>query len=268
MPSFTDQMQRTIELDTFPKRIVSLVPSQTELLYDLGLEEEVIGITKFCIHPENWFRTKKRVGGTKQINRESIDALKPDLIIGNKEENERIQIESLTEAYPVWMSDIETLDDALDMMRSVGKITNREAKANQFADEIKNRFQQIESLKNQFPVKRTAYFIWRNPWMAAGKDTFINHLLTWCKFENVFTHEASRYPEITNEMLRTANPELILLSSEPYPFKEKHINELQTLLPQAKIELVDGELFSWYGTRLLHTPQYLEALRKKVDSLF
>ncbi len=264
MPSFTDQMQRTIALDAFPKRIVSLVPSQTELLYDLGLEEEVIGITKFCIHPESWFRTKKRIGGTKQINRESIDALKPDLIIGNKEENERTQIEALAEAYPVWMSDIETLDDALDMMRSIGTITNREAKAKLFADEIKNRFQQIESLKNQFSAKRTAYFIWRNPWMAAGNNTFINHLLLRCNFENVFTNEASRYPEITDEMLRAANPELVLLSSEPYPFKEKHINELQTLLPQAKIELVDGELFSWYGTRLLHTPHYLEALRKKV----
>ncbi|MGL4597231.1 MAG: cobalamin-binding protein [Bacteroidia bacterium] len=264
MPTFTDQMQRTLALDGFPKRIVSLVPSQTELLYDLGLEEEVIGITKFCIHPENWFRNKKRVGGTKQINREIIDVLQPDLIIGNKEENERTQIEALAQSYPVWMSDIENLSESLEMIRQLGKLTNREEKANQLAEEIDKRFQQIAALKDQYTTKRTAYFIWRKPWMAAGNSTFINHLLAWCNFENVFTDLESRYPEISDDMLRAANPELILLSSEPYPFKEKHIAELQHLLPDAKIELVDGELFSWYGSRLLHTPDYLEALRKKI----
>ena len=125
-----DQMHRKIHLPRFPlRRIISLVPSQTELLYDLGLEEEVVGITKFCVHPPEWFQSKARVGGTKTIHFEKIKALQPDLIIGNKEENEREQIEALAECFPVWMSDIATLEDALDMMLRVGALVDRPEQA-------------------------------------------------------------------------------------------------------------------------------------------
>jgi ABC-type Fe3+-hydroxamate transport system substrate-binding protein len=255
MLSFTDQMGHTISPENPPQRIISLVPSQTELLADLGLEDEVVGITKFCIHPENWFRTKTRIGGTKQFNFEKIAALKPDLIIGNKEENEKEQIEKLMADYPVWMSDIRTLDQACNMILELGKITNRAEKSKAISDEIILRFQ---TLKNSLPVhspKKVAYFIWKNPWMVAGGNTFIDQMLGICNWQNVFS-ENGRYPEITLDDLKKADPEIVLLSSEPYPFKEKHIAELLEVLPVAKILTVDGEMFSWYGTRLLQAPQY------------
>jgi ABC-type Fe3+-hydroxamate transport system substrate-binding protein len=244
-----------------PKRIVSLVPSQTELLFDLGLEEETAGITKFCVHPEAWFRSKARVGGTKTIDIEKVRALQPDLIIANKEENVKEQIETLTEIAPVWVSDIHNLDDALNMIRTVGQLTDRFEKAELIAKLINHRF---DELQKNLPKKdnKTLYLIWRKPWMSIGQDTFIHHIMSQAGLENV-CKESSRYPELNDEDIIQLNPSVVLLSSEPYPFKEKHIAELQSLLPQAKIILADGELFSWYGSRLLHTPEYLRQLLQR-----
>ncbi|MDX5347957.1 MAG: helical backbone metal receptor, partial [Hymenobacteraceae bacterium] len=244
MTVFTDQMNRQVSLPQPPHRIVSLVPSQTELLFDLGLEERVVGVTKFCIHPQEKVQQKTKIGGTKNFNFEKIDELKPDLVIGNKEENYQEGIEKLAEKYPVWMSDIFTLDDALEMMQQIGKLTQTEAKANELAEEISRQFSQLRPCS--CPL-RTAYFIWKNPYMSIGHHTFIDHILQRCGFFNVFAENA-RYPEVTPEQLQQAKPELILLSSEPYPFKEKHIAEFKELCPQAQVKVVDGELFSWYGS--------------------
>ena len=139
MPVFTDQLGRTVDLPNPPQRIISLVPSQTELLYSLGLGEAVVGITRFCTHPETWFRQKARIGGTKAIDPARVDALRPDLIIANKEENEKPQVEALATRYPVWTSDIKTLDDALDMIRSIGAITAKLRPARILAAEIAQR---------------------------------------------------------------------------------------------------------------------------------
>lgn len=258
MPLFTDQLGRTISLDRPPRRIISLVPSQTELLYTLGLEEEVAGITKFCVHPQQWFRTKTRIGGTKDIRPEIIDALQPDLIVANKEENDRAQVEQLFPRYPVWISDIATLADALQMIRSVGELTGKTTPALSLAEEITRRF---AALGSPAPSPRTAYFIWRNPWMVAGGDTFIQDMLTHAGFTNIF-RDQPRYPAIELESLAGSGCELVLLSSEPYPFREKHIGEIRAVLPEASIRLVDGEVFSWYGSRLLQAPAYLQELRE------
>jgi ABC-type Fe3+-hydroxamate transport system substrate-binding protein len=263
--NFTDQLGRTITLEKIPQRIISLVPSQTELLADLRLEKEVIGITKFCIHPESWFRSKIRIGGTKQFSFEKIAALNPDLIIGNKEENEQEQIEALMKLYPVWMSDIKTLEDAEVMIKSVGELTGKKSEGEIFAEKIKSQFDIFKNQISGFKKRRVAYFIWKNPWMVAGENTFIDHLLKLCGWENVFTGMKSRYPEISLQDLFEKSPELILLSSEPYPFKEKHVAELNVVLPDAKILTVDGELFSWYGTRLLHSPSYFLDLMNSLE---
>jgi ABC-type Fe3+-hydroxamate transport system substrate-binding protein len=263
---FTDQMGRTISLEATPRRIISLVPSQTELLADLGLEAEVAGITKFCIHPDSWFRSKTRIGGTKQFDLEKIAALQPDLIIGNKEENERDQVETLMQHFPVWMSDIRDLDGSLAMIRGIGEITGRSEKANSIAAEIEKRFAEFRTQEKNFIPKRVAYFIWKNPWMTAGGDTFIDSMLRLCGWENIFSSNG-RYPEVTLDELKNATPDLVLLSSEPYPFKEKHIAELQAVLPEAKILTVDGELFSWYGSRLLHSPEYLLQLQRTISTM-
>ncbi len=243
-----------------PRRIISLVPSQTELLYDLGLNEEVVGITKFCIHPAHWFADKKRIGGTKTLNLQKIDDLKPDLIIGNREENTREQIEVLSERYPVWMSEVNDLDSALEMIRGIGSITDRPAKAASIAQEINDRFSELSNLVARQPRRvRAAYLIWRKPFMVAASGTFVHHMMELAGLDNTFTH-LSRYPEVAAVDLQAANPEWILLSSEPYPFQEKHINEIQEHCPNSRVILVNGEMFSWYGSRLLHSAQYFREI--------
>jgi ABC-type Fe3+-hydroxamate transport system substrate-binding protein len=248
-------LTETAQLDHIPRRIISLVPSQSELLSDLGLEQQTVGITKFCVHPDTWFRTKQRVGGTKTVNMEAIRQLGPDLIIANKEENVQEQVELLAREYPVWLTDISNLDDALQMINDIGALTGKNEKARDIRQQISSSF---SSLNPAMPVN-CAYLIWSKPYMAAGGDTFIHDMLTRCGFNNVFA-DKMRYPEINTSELQAANCELLLLSSEPYPFKQKHIDELAQQLTDVQVMLVDGEMFSWYGSRLLQAPAYFQEL--------
>ena len=240
-----------------PKRIISLVPSQTELLYHLGLDDEVVGITKFCVHPQTWFRTKTRIGGTKNIDIEKIKALQPDLVIANKEENVKEQIEALQQFTSVYVSDISTLADAKQMIIQVGELVTKKEEAKQLAETIEQKFALLQNI-HQATIP-AAYLIWSNPFMAAGGDTFINNMMEYCCFENIFQNK-NRYPEINVEHLNENGCKLLLLSSEPFPFKQKHVEALQPLLPNTKILLVDGEMFSWYGSRLLLAPDYFKQL--------
>jgi ABC-type Fe3+-hydroxamate transport system substrate-binding protein len=261
--SFTDQMGREITINFPPKRIISIVPSQTELLFDLGLDREIIGLTKFCIHPIEKFAERTKVGGTKKLNIDLIKDLKPDLIIGNKEENTQSDIEELSEYFPVWMSDICTLDDAMKTIGEIGALVNREPEASYLNHLISAGFNDLKTLALQHRIdKKIAYLIWRKPYMAAGKNTFIDDILLTNGMTNMIKQE--RYPTITLDELKTLNCELILLSSEPYPFGEKHIEEIQAVIPDAKIMLVDGEMFSWYGSRLVKAVQYFFEFQKEL----
>jgi ABC-type Fe3+-hydroxamate transport system substrate-binding protein len=262
MPRFiTDMLGRVLTVPEQPLRIVSLVPSQTELLADLGLDAEVVGITKFCVHPERWFRTKPRIGGTKDVRPERVAVLKPDLILANKEENIQAQVDVLSGMAPVWVSDIHTLDDALEMIRQIGELVNRAEAAQTITQGIQTGFATLHT--SRVP-ERVAYAIWRAPWMWAGGDTFIQDLLQRCGWENVFA-DTARYPERSLEALAQLQPDRVLLSSEPYPFREQHLAEIRAVLPQARIQLVDGELFSWYGSRLQQSPAYFRHLLGAAD---
>ncbi len=261
---FTDQMGRAVAVPFPPQRIVSLVPSQTALLYDLGLGERVVGITKFCVHPPEWFHTKTRIGGTKQIHIDRIAALQPDLVIGNKEENTQEQILALAERFPVWMSNVQTLPDALAMIQAIGQVTDTEQQAHEWAGRIEHAFGQLAVQIASQPRRRAAYLIWRRPWMAVASGTFIHEMMTLGGWENAFAH-LERYPEISERQLAQAQPDYVLLSSEPYPFAQKHIAEVRALCPQAKVLLVNGEMFSWYGSRLLQAAAYLRALLEEAD---
>ena len=261
-----DQMQQKVKIPTQPCRIISLVPSQTELLFYLGLDKEVVGITKFCIHPHVMFKSKPRVGGTKKYDFEKIKSLKPDLIIGNKEENDQAQIELLKKEYPIWMSDIFTLEDALEMILEIGKMVNKKSAANKLIKNIKISFEQCRQVIRQLSHRpRAAYLICKNPTMIAASQTFINEMLQIAGFENIFDSEY-RYPQVSDKKLAVTKPDVILLSSEPFPFNEKHVNEIQIICPNAEIRLVDGEIFSWYGNRLLLAGSYLKNLRLSIDN--
>lgn len=253
----TDQLQRTIRFETTPKRIVSLVPSQTELLCDLGLEDNLVGVTKFCVHP-NYIKSKSEVvGGTKHIHIEKIKALQPDIVLCNKEENTKAIVEACKSLAIVHVSDIFTLNDNLALIQQYGKIFDKNIEATKLIETISNEAEIFQNyIKSKRPYK-TAYFIWRLPWMMAGKNTFIDFFLHLNKFENIT--DKARYPEIDLNVNKEV--ELVLLSSEPFPFKEKHKKELQRHYPKAKILLVDGEMFSWYGSRLTKAFAYFKSLR-------
>jgi len=256
----TDQLQKPILLTSVPKRIVSLVPSQTEFLAAIGLDEEVIGITKFCVHPNHWFHSKQRIGGTKNIDIEKVRSLQPDLVIANKEENVLEQVRELEKIAPVWTSDIHSIEDALYMMQNIGALTGKTAEAISLIKTIEEKRVLLQKqINNKKKRLRVAYLIWKDPYMAAGGDSFIDTMLQACGWENCLGNRM-RYPEISLSELQELQPDLILLSSEPYPFQRKHIAELEQVLPGTKIILANGEMFSWYGSRMADAFDYFRKM--------
>jgi ABC-type Fe3+-hydroxamate transport system substrate-binding protein len=262
MATYTDQTGNSIMLAGAPRRIVSLVPSQTELLFHLGLEDAVVGITKFCVHPQTWFRNKTRIGGPKQVHIETVKALAPDLIIANKEENLQKEVMELAAFCPVWTSDISDLQQALEMIATVGAMTGTTAKASAITSKIQQAFAALSSCS---PCIRSTYLIWQQPYMTVGSDTFIHDMLSRCGFENMYKDQ-QRYPVTTIEDIRQAGCQLLLLSSEPFPFQQSQLETLQLELPDTSILLVDGEMFSWYGSRLLLAPAYFRSVIHEVNT--
>ena len=256
MINIQDHTGKLIYLPSPPQRIISLVPSQTELLYDLALNERVVGVTKFCVHPQQWFNTKKRIGGTKKINIDIAKSLDPDLIIANKEENTKEQIELLEKLCPVFTTNVFDLSSAMRMIQDIGIITQTNKAAGILSASINEKFNAL-SIDQSL---RALYLIWKNPYMAAGGDTFISDMMKYAGLVNCIASK-QRYPEFSVQEIIDLNPDIILLSSEPYPFTEIHINEIRSFLPTACIILVNGEYFSWYGSRLRFTPSYLKELQ-------
>ena len=240
-----------------------MVPSQTELLFDLGLDAEIIGLTKFCVHPIAKFAERTKVGGTKKLNIGLIRSLEPDLIIGNREENDQSQVELLMEEFPVWMSDIYNLEGAMQAISAIGALVDREPEAAYLNHLIHAGFSDLRTLALQQGIdKKAAYLIWNKPFMFAGRNTFIDDLLTTIGLNNVVKEE--RYPVMSLEELAARQPDLLFLSSEPYPFKEKDLKEMQLALPGVKVMLVDGEMFSWHGSRLVKAVQYFFQFQKEL----
>ncbi|MDC7999339.1 ABC transporter substrate-binding protein [Gilvibacter sediminis] len=253
-----DQLGNTHHFKSVPQRIVSLVPSQTELLVDLGLTDNIVGLTKFCVHPEHLRKSKTVIGGTKKVNKEKIEALAPDIIIANKEENTQEIVESLGELAPVWVSDIYTVEDSLEFIAAMGALFNKNSIADQLIASINGEREQFRAhIKDQKRLK-VAYLIWKNPFMAAGQATFIGDLMRENGFENMIEDPEGRYPEVSHELLTQAD--LVLLSSEPYPFKQEDAAQLSAQLHKP-VKLVDGEYFSWYGSRLKDAYAYFKQMR-------
>ncbi|GAA4306703.1 ABC transporter substrate-binding protein [Aestuariibaculum suncheonense] len=261
-----DQLHRTIALKDIPKRIISLVPSQTELLCDLGLEDSLVGVTKFCVHPHHITTDVTVVGGTKNIHLDKIKALQPDIILCNKEENTKEIVDACERICPVHVSDIYTMADSMKLIEQYGVLFNRVKEAELMISQMKCEIGGFKSFLKDKKVLTVAYFIWKTPWMVAANNTFINHLLELNKFANAF-EDNTRYPEVlTEESVHFENVDVVLLSSEPYPFKEIHKYEVQGYFPKAKIVLADGEMFSWYGSRLLKAFEYFKTLRLSLEN--
>ena len=254
---FIDQLNRTVTLPKSPSRIVSLVPSQTELLVDLGLREKIVGITKFCVHPSDLKSEKTVVGGTKQVNFNKIKALRPDIVICNKEENTEELVGELSRIAPVWISDIVTITDNNRMIEQLGQIFDVVSKASEIVSKIDSELALFRNYIKGYSEKRVLYIIWKKPYMAAGRGTFIDSLLKENKYSNIFSVNAGRYPEVKQEDFLKAD--IILLSTEPYPFKNVDVVEMTKKLNR-EVKLVDGEFFSWYGSRLMKAFDYFKSL--------
>jgi len=268
LKTFTDQLGTVHTFETTPKRIVSLVPSQTELLFDLGLEESIIGITKFCVHPFHFKSTKKIIGGTKKVHYEKIRLLQPDIIIANKEENTQEIVAELSKICPVWVTNIVTIEDNLKMITDFGVLFNKRTEAQKWIDKINFALADFQLFIKDKSVNKVAYFIWANPYMVAGGDTFINELLKLNKFENIYDNNIKyegRYPEVIIQKMRIqGDPDLVLLSSEPFPFNDEHAFELGRYTHHAKTIFVDGEMFSWYGSRVLKAFDYFKKIHESI----
>lgn len=248
------------QIKTIPKSIVSLVPSQTELLFQLGLAKQTVGITKFCIYPGEWRTSKAIVGGTKSVKFTTIKKLNPDLIIANREENDKEQIEELALEYNVLLTDVKTLAEANKMILNIGEITGTKAKAEKITEKITTLFKNLKLPKGTL---NACYLIWQKPYMTVGGDTFISNMMQYAGFKNMYAQK-TRYPEVTEKQLKKDGCNILLLSSEPYPFSKKDVYELQEQLPNAKIVMVNGEMFSWYGSKLLEAPDYFKTLHKEI----
>ena len=259
MAVYTDQTQRKIEIAQAPQRIISTVPSQTELLAYLGLERQVVGITAYCVHPKDWLQKKTVIGGTKDLQIEKIRQLQPDLIIGNKEENIKEQIETLAKDVPVWLSDITSVDDALAMLQAVGEVCHRPEPAQKLVGQIND----LRALAKTELAVPSLYFIWKEPYMVAGADTFISAMMQECGLENKAPQNEQRYPTMSLQEICQSSAQQIILSSEPYAFTtaDAHFLSRET---GKKVKIVDGELFSWYGSRMAKAFPYFQRLHQEL----
>jgi iron complex transport system substrate-binding protein len=258
--SYTDQIGRTVALPARPQRIISLCPSLTETLLHFGLGERIVGRTHFCIHPADTVASILAVGGTKNLKEDRVLALQPDLVICEKEENTREMVEWLESRFPTYVTDVRDIPSAIEMIRCLGTITDCQAEGEALAAEVEAAFAGLPSYAGAPSV---LYFIWRKPWMVAGQDTYIDALLQRLGLRNLAASFAGRYPALELEQLAGLSPDFVWLSSEPFPFKEQHIAELRGIFPGAEIRLVDGEMFSWYGCRMLAVPGYVKPMARQ-----
>lgn len=263
MKKVTDALGRTITYNYPPKRIIAFDPAITETLYYFGLEEEVVGRTRFCKYPEDKVKEAVNVGGTKDMKMDRIHELKPDLIIAEKEENTKEMVETLAEHYPVYVFEIQTVEDGLGMIETLGELTDRVHQAETLLSNVRNSFSALPETSGA----RVAYMIWKGPYMAVGRDTYINDMLETLGFVNVFATHEDRYPIVSEEELQKTNLDYIFLSSEPFPFNDKHHDEFLSFLPEVNVVNIDGEIF-WYGSRMLKAATYFEQFIQKLPNRY
>jgi hypothetical protein len=248
-------------------RVVSLVPSWTEFLHDL--QAEVVGQTKFCVRPDAAYRSLPRVGGTKTVHVDRVMELRPDLVVANKEENAREDLERLAELLPpscdILVTDVRTVDAAFDAMSDLGARLERVAQAESWVARIRDAWGDPKPV-----VGSAAYAVWAKPWMAAGPDTFIHDVMRHWGIHNAVADlpseelaQAGRYPNLgDDEAAGVQHAGRWLLPSEPFPFAAKHLEALEAAHPDRQFMLVDGEAFSWYGTRMWHAAAHFEEVRR------
>ncbi len=250
--NFTDHLNRTVEINGVPQRVVSLVPSITETLADLGLAKHLVAVTRFCKYPLELTKLLPKAGGPKNIDIDKIVDLQPHLVIAVKEENDKEQVLKLAEQVPVIVFDINSVEDAFNMLDGLGAVFDR---ADVTAGVINSIKQKLEKYSPAGSYKKTMYLIWKNPWMAAGRSAFIGAMMKVAGFDNFIS---GRYPQVSRQEFEKANT--LLLATEPYHFTESDRQQLLEEYPDKNVIIVDGEMFTWYGTHMLKAIDYFERL--------
>lgn len=249
----SDDLGRPLELKRAPHRIVSLVPSVTELICDLGAADRLVGVTRFCTEPAAVVARLPRVGGTKTADCEAIAALRPDLVVMNSEENDRAHFTALeTAGLPIFVSYPTTVAAAARGIERLGRALGAERIAQQLAQRIDAALAGLRAAPP--PPVRVFCPIWRKPWMSFNADTYCHDLLASAGGVNPCAGAAVRYPVVELEAVRAADPQVVLLPDEPYPFAERHLETLAALRDTSawrdrRVHLVDGKALSWYGRR-------------------
>ena len=249
-------------------RIVSLVPSLTELICDLGLAAQLVGRTGFCVHPRETLKRIPKVGGTKDVNLAKVRALAPTHALLNIDENERPTARALAQFVPhlIVTHPLSPLDNP-PLYRLLGGIFGRE----QAAEALCARFQQahaaLASAARAWPRQRVLYLIWKDPWMTVARDTYISRTLALAGWDTLPANATARYPQVKLDQALLQPAQLVLLSSEPYRFRDRDLAELRALpvMRGKTLALIDGEAASWYGSRAIAGLDTLRGLRQKLS---
>jgi len=253
---FLDELQRTVSLPGYPQRIVSLVPSVTETLFALGAGERVVGVTSFCTHPPEEIAQITKVGGTKDPQLEEIVRLAPDIVILNEEENRREDFTWLEEhGLCVYVTAPRTVGDGINMIENLSDLLGRQEAGQAMAHPLRVQATQLSSAVEGQTRLRVFCPIWRKPWMSFNAETYIDDMLWLCGGENIFRAKPERYCTVTLDEVAAADPHIVLLPSEPYPFAAKHFVHLKPLSEtcagkMGHLYCVDGMALCWYGPRI------------------
>ena len=267
-PALVDAVGTRHSAVTATPRIVSLVPSITELLCDLGLASALVGRTGFCIHPRAIVRRIPKVGGTKDVNVARIRELAPTHVVVNVDENEKPVVDELARFVPhVIVTHPLAPEDNPALYRLLGGIFRRERQALALCEEFARAYQEAAAAGAALPRQRVLYLIWRKPWMTVSRDTYISRALALVGWDTLPADARVRYPEVELDAELLANVDQVLLSSEPYRFRERDIDAVQKLRPpgaRCSVRLIDGEITSWYGSRAIRGMRELGRLRESV----
>jgi ABC-type Fe3+-hydroxamate transport system substrate-binding protein len=254
--SVQDAFGKSFEMAEPARRIISLIPSITEIFFTLGVEDRVVGVTKFCTEPPEGVAGKPKVGGQKNPRVDAIIDLKPDLVVANVEENRKEHVEALQAAgLNVFVTYPRTVREGIRLIRDLGVLTDASAQSEALATRCGDALAEVEQATVDRAPVRAFCPIWRNPYMTINHDTFIHDMLRVCGGENIFHDYPQRYPKVTLTEMAARKPEVILLPDEPFPFGEKHLPDFDPLrevpaVRAGRLHLLDGKILCWYGPRI------------------
>lgn len=265
----TDATGEVMDFEQPARRIVSLVPSTTETAFALGAGERLVGVTRFCVRPAEALQRCSTVGGTKSPRLESIRELEPDLVLANQEENRREDVAALRRFTQVYVAFPRDVSSAIEEIDALGNLLGCTEAARSISTELRAALKRLREQAREHPLFSFLYLIWRNPYMAAGRGTFISAFLNEIGGENAADVRQERYPELTVDDIRGLHPDVVLFGSEPFPFREEHVTELHERLGAEQDRrpacyLVDGQALSWHGVRMREGIPYLMRLTERL----